>query len=158
MNNRFIGKYEREFLFKYIHETIATNKRLVMLRIRDNGNCDKCGAEENSLHIFYFCENIKPIVTGFRNVLVKMGMRKECNLIDVLMLNFSSKDEKVTNVISLLVSDYLYVLWVSKKKDYCNDQTFEYLKSKLNYSRWTLKCLLKDHISYFPRIYINFEF
>ena len=71
INNPFIGINEREFLFKYMHETLATNQRLEMLKIRDNGKCNKCGEAEYSLHIFYFCRDIGIIVKWFQDTFGK---------------------------------------------------------------------------------------
>ena len=159
VNNTFIGISEREFLFRCLHETLATNQRLQMLKIRDNGNCDKCGEVEYSLHIFYFCKNIQCVVKWFQNILIKLGNMSSSQFLRTLMLDFKASDRKYDNMITLLISDYLYVLWLSKKKEYNTDQTLNFLKNKFNYSRWITKCLLKDNMNaYFPNAYVNYIF
>ena len=50
------GLHERELLFRYIHETLATNQRLHMLKIKANDEYDNCGQIAYSLHIIYLCK------------------------------------------------------------------------------------------------------
>lgn len=66
LHNSVIGVKERDFLYRYLHETLATNKRLELLKKRDNGNCCRCGDAEYSLHVFYFCKDIKVIVNWLK--------------------------------------------------------------------------------------------
>ena len=159
INNPLVDISEREFLFRYIHETLASNQRLFMLNIRDNGNCDKCGEAEHSLHIFYFCEGIRNIRNWFMNILSRLCNISSSEVLNALLLNFKYCEAKHDNLVLIVISDYLYVLWISRMKNYDNQQIFLYLKNKFKYSRWLIKCLLEKNITeLFPKKYIDYEF
>ena len=159
VNNSFIGLREREFLYRYIHETLATNKRLKMLKIKTDSACDRCGQEETSIHIFYTCPFIKDILLWFQEVLFKLCNVEKNSYLKIFMLDFRCKTKKISNVALVLIVDYLYVLWVSKKKDYSCEKILSFLKSKIVYSRWLLGYLLNIKMkTYFDMKYINYDF
>ena len=159
MNNKILGLREREFMYKYIHETLATNMRLRMLKIKDDGSCDRCGEEEYQMHIFYTCTYTKDVFMWFKNVLFNICSIKRDSFLRILMLDFKCRNEKCNNVALVLIVDYLYVLWVSKKKYYDSVDILKFLKSKLMYSKWLYECLFKKGMQkVFNDKYIGYDF
>ena len=159
VNNKLIGLREREFIYKYMHESLATNMRLKMLKIRTDGSCDRCGEDEFQMHIFYTCPVIKDVFIWFKTVLYNLCTIERDNILRILMLDFKCKNNKCNNVAVVLIVDYFYVLWVSKKKCYETTDILKFLKSKLTYSKWLFERLLNRNMSnYFNSKYIMYDF
>ena len=159
INSSYIGINEREFLFRYVHETLANNHRLFMLKIRQNSDCDKCGETEYSLHIFYFCKNIRVVRDWFVGILFNLCNISRSEVLNAFLLNFEYRDKKHDNLVLLLITDYLYVLWISKKKNYNNQEIFSFLKRKFNYSRWFIKTVFGNIFTLsFPSKYLDYQF
>ena len=156
LNNAFIDARVREVLYRYIHDTLATNKRLEWLNIKTNGNCSRCSESEFSMHIFYFCKSIEFIVTWFRVLLGKLCKCKSTQFLKILMLDVECYSKKDKNTAIMLISDYIYCLWISRQKGYNVNQTFSFLKGRINYSRWTNQCILGNNMHlYFTNSYVN---
>ena len=60
-----IGTYQKEFLYKHLHDVLTVNKRLYTLRLVDSPLCNVCGEEESAVHIFYFCKKVKQVFIWF---------------------------------------------------------------------------------------------
>ena len=49
-----------EFLFRFLHQTLATNVSLVKMGYKDDIRCSFCHEEaENFTHLFWFCSKIE---------------------------------------------------------------------------------------------------
>ena len=159
VNISFIGIMEREFIFKYVHGTLATNQRLKILSIKESDQCDNCQEPEYILHIFYFCSYIMPILMYFKCVLFHICNINKDNFLSTLMFNFKYKTKKDYNSAMILIVGYLYAIWVSKKKKYTKDETIAYVKSKFCYDRWLMKNVYKENLTQvFTKEYTNYVF
>ena len=75
------------------------------------------------------------------------------------MMDFNCTTTKGNNVAAVLIVDYLYVLWISRNKNYGHVQILKFLKNKFVYSRWVLECLLNIRLEkYFSKKYIIYDF
>ena len=83
-------------MYRYIHETLATNQRLYMLKIKDNSDCEKCGESEHQLHIFYFCKSIKYCVNWFQKILLKVCELCSYKFLEIVLYNIVLKNKKKT--------------------------------------------------------------
>ena len=159
VNVSFIGTIEREFVFKYIHGTLATNQRLEMLKLRTNGRCERCGESEYIMHLVYFCNFIRPTLRYFQNTLLETCNIKNDRFLNTLLFNFVYKTKKEFNTAVILIVGYLYVVWVSKKHEYTKEETLEFVKSIFHYDRWILNMSLKDNVkTLFTKKYIDYRF
>ena len=159
INKPFIGILERELIYRYIHGTLATNQRLKILSIRENGKCDYCEEIEYISHIFYFCKFIRESLLYFQNVLFHCCHINKDKLMHTLMFNFEYKSNKDRNSSIIMITGYIYAVWVSKKKKYTKEQTCTFIKSKLCYDRWLLRNLYKNQMTkIFTKNYIECVF
>ena len=130
-----------------------------MLKIKDNGSCDRCGEDEYQMHIFYNCPNTNDVFYWFKNVLFYLCSIKKDSFLRIFMLDFKCKSNKCNNVALVLIVEYLYVLWISKKKSYPSEEILKFLKSKLIYSKWLLEHMLNNNMKkYFNSKYIRHDF
>ena len=64
-NSSKIILYKKEFVYKHLHEVLAVGKRLYEFRLSTSGVCSLCGNEESAIHLFYFCDKVKPVFQCF---------------------------------------------------------------------------------------------
>ena len=75
------------------------------------------------------------------------------------MYNFEYKSNKDRNSSIIMITGYIYAVWVSKKKKYTKEQTYTFIKSKLCYDRWLLRNLYKNQMTkIFTKNYIECVF
>ena len=61
-----------------------------------------------------------------------------------LMYSFKYKTRKDRNAAVILITSYIYAVWLSKKKNYTKEKIIIYSKSKLYYDRWLMIDMYKD--------------
>ena len=154
VNHFLIGVEERGFIYRYIHESLATNQRLQLLKIRDNGNCESCGNPENAFHIFYFCKTIKYVVNWFERVVRDTCELESYNWLKILLYDIKGKSRKDRNTTIILITTYLYCLWISRKKGHNISQSIGFLKGRLYYQRWLMRNIFGNNI----KLYITTKY
>ena len=70
-NSSKITLYKKEFVYKHLHEVLAVGKRLYEFRLSTSGVCSLCGNEESAIHLFYFCDKVKPVFRWLLDVIEK---------------------------------------------------------------------------------------
>ena len=75
LSSPFILIYERETLFKYLHEILPTNKRLKDIRSIASPKCDYCEHEESNIHFVFQCERHIEVISWFKRLLERF-----CNI------------------------------------------------------------------------------
>ena len=159
VNNILIGVEERNFIYRYIHETLATNQRLYMLKIRDNESCERCGDPENAFHIFYFCKTIKCVVDWFENFLKNTCKIDSYNWLKILLFEIQSHSKIDKDTAVLLITNYLYCMWIGRKKGYNVLQIIGFLKGRLCYQRWLIRKRFGNNTKlYITERYENYVF
>ena len=58
---RFINMYDREVIFKHMHNILPNKKRLFQIKLNSSDLCAKCNVQENDLHMFIKCDKIKEL-------------------------------------------------------------------------------------------------
>ena len=59
------------FQFQVLHRTIMTNKKLQQFNLRNNDNCESCGAREDISHLLYECPLVYQIWISLENWLLR---------------------------------------------------------------------------------------
>ena len=85
--SEFIEFDSRVILYKYVHEVLATNDRLFMMKLSNENKCVNCGGLDNNMHMFYFCPLAKQLVLWFKDLFFKMCKVKEKNFLRILKLD-----------------------------------------------------------------------
>ena len=147
VNNPIVGIREREFMFKYLHERLPTNKRLELLGIRNNGNCELCNEPEYTMHIFYFCKGIKSSFNWFKRKLKLMCKLEDSNWFELLMLDIKGKSKRDQNTAALLICNYLYCVWISHTQKFSEGETVSLIKGKIYYLRWFLNVVYETKMN-----------
>lgn len=62
------------------------------------------------------------------------------------MYSFKYKNKTDRNTAVILITGYIYSVWISKKNKFTKEQTIGYFKSKLYYDRWILKNIFMGNI------------
>ena len=95
------------FQFQVLHRTIMTNKKLQQFNLRNNDECERCGASENISHLLYDCHQIHQIWISLENWLLR-------NITSVLYFDKNSiilgnpKNEPIVNALILITKHEIY--------------------------------------------------
>ena len=155
---KFIAPKQRELLYRYIHETLPTNDRLLMLGIKDNNRCDQCTEIENNMHIFYFCKQKVVLVNWITDTIKALcGPNIRVNLMRFLMFHIDIKCKKIKNTIIMLLSDYIFCVWIGRQEGYSVDRILKFLRGRIKYNIWGLRLMLCDDMeNWFTANYIKY--
>ena len=149
LNNPVIGIKERDFLFRHLHERLATNTRLKLLGIRSDGSCDFCGEPEYAMHIFYFCKKVNRVFHWFKCKFRLMCTVKQNEWLRLLMLDIKGKSKVDQNTVVILISTYLYCIWIIRLQKIDEKDVICFVKGKLNHVRWSLNTIYGENLGKF---------
>ena len=95
------------FQFQVLHRTIMSNKKLQQFNLRNNDNCDNCGAREDISHLLYDCPVTYQIWISLENWLLR-------NITSTLYFDKNSiilgntKNEPIVNALILITKHEIY--------------------------------------------------
>ena len=148
LNNKWIDAINREILFKYIHEVLATKDRLFMMSITDNHLCRYCGEPENIMHLVYFCSLSIPLVTWMKNLLVRVCNIKTGSFLRILKLDFIAYSKRDRNTAVIMLSDYISGIWYGHKLGLLTDDShmIDFIKGRMLKNRYILCKILGNNL------------
>lgn len=108
---KFINSYDRSVIFKYVHEILPNRHRLYIINKISSANCTHCDVEENNMHMFYYCHQIKHLLAWFKKLLVQCLNTNQFSMIKLLFFDTTSFNKKNKNTATILVTDYICTIW-----------------------------------------------
>ena len=99
--------YEKEIIFKHLHLCLATNQRLARMNRSTTNLCTECEGnfEHTPLHMFYQCENIRPLFLWLLRLLFNV-----CNFKPILNTQCLYFDNKYDSIYQKTVCNiFLYI-------------------------------------------------
>ena len=138
VNNKLINTYDREILYKYIHEVLATKDRLYMMNIVTTKECEYCKEPESIMHIMYFCRHNKNVVDWFSKLLKDLCKIKTKSTLMILKLDFKAYSNRDRNTALLLITDYITGVWFSYKLglNNRNHDVIKFIRSRIIRNRY----------------------
>ena len=111
--------YEKEIIFKHLHLCLATNQRLARMNRSTTNLCTECEGnfEHTPLHMFYQCENIRPLFLWLLRILLNV-----CNFKPISNIQFLYFDNKYDSIYQKTVCNiflYIYIstVWKTRKEN-----------------------------------------
>ena len=156
--NKFIDPHDRQILYKYTHEVLATKDRLYIMNITDDKLCANCGEIENMMHLFYFCPLGKKLIDWFKSVIFKVCKLSTKSFLKILKLDFNALSIKDKNTAVILISDFITGVWHGHKIGFLTDDPnlIAHIKCRIFKSKWILSKTLKCSFNcLFTYVYIN---
>ena len=105
-----IMKY-RSFQYRFLHRAIVTNEQLYRWGIKASNNCTFCEVKRESVrHLFYDCEQVKPLWCNAMDICQDIGLEcpDELSYSSVVRNHWSEKHDSASNLICLITKQYIY--------------------------------------------------
>ena len=104
--------YEKETIFKHLHLCLATNQRLAMMDLATSSICTNCSGnwEHTPIHIFYQCENIRPLFLWLLRVLVSICKFRPNSNIRFLFFDNVYENSYQRNICNIFI--YIYIITI----------------------------------------------
>ena len=102
-------------VFKYLHEILPNKLRLYNIKKSLTSNCDICNLEENNMHMFYYCKEIKVLVQFLKELLQKCLNRTDLSLVKLIFLDTSGLKKKDSNTVTAIVTSYICTIWYNRE-------------------------------------------
>ena len=121
-----INVYDRNIIFKYIHEILANKKRLYDMRLKFSPLCDQCGIEESNIHLFLYCYKVQPCI-----ILMKKLVFYLCNmdignsLLRCLFLDIPKVNKSVQNTLCVIICSYISWVWYNREESNLKVNSFK---------------------------------
>ena len=105
--SKFINIYDRQVMFKFLHE-ILPNKKKLNQWYNSDPNCEVCGVEENNLHMVSYCLKIQRCkIVLFRIIYYLCFIDIERDFIKCLFFDFPKINKQVRNTLCIIMSAYI---------------------------------------------------
>ena len=117
LNFRYINVYEREIIFKFIHEILPTNSKLFQMKQKNSPLCLLCNTREDSNHMFLKCKKIHNVLDYFKTILFKVCDITYDNMEKILYLDIKAKSKKHLNTIIILTVQYIATVWYNRARN-----------------------------------------
>ena len=112
---KYINSDDRCVVFKYLHEILPNKLRLYIIRRSLTLNCDICNLEENNMHMFYYCKDIKVLVQFLKVLLQKCLNTTYFSLVRLLFLDTPGLNNKYSNTVTAIVTSYICTIWYNRE-------------------------------------------
>ena len=159
VNNKLIDTYDREILYKYVHEVLATRDRLYMMNISTNRECGYCKEPESVMHIMYFCKYNMNVLSWFSKLLMDLCNIKTKSILKILKLEFEAYSSRDRNTAIMLITNYITGIWYSYKlgikKE--NENVIKFIRLRVIRNRYILiKAYENNYKKLVTLKYLNF--
>ena len=145
MNFVYMDIWERELMFKFLHNILTTKKRLYQIKRADSPFCETCNALEDNQHMFSDCFKVIIIRDYFKYLLRNIcGIESIC-MNKTLHLDIKSQSKKDTNTAIILTTAYISTVWFNRSST-SQIQTSHYQTSILRH-KTLLSMILKNKMS-----------
>ena len=118
-SSTFILAFDKEIIHKHLHMCLSTNNRLFMMNLTNSNKCEKCTSdrEETPLHLFYECNNVKPVFLWVLRCLLTV-----CNFKPSSNIRFVYFDNKYINhsqktICNTFIYIYIISIWRTRKEN-----------------------------------------
>ena len=158
VNSKFIDPHDRQIIFKYIHEVLATKDRLFMMNMTNSNACAYCGGIENVMHLIYFCPMNKNVIDWITKLLKRICNIKTKEFLKVLKFDFVTSSNKDRNSALILLCDYLVGVWHASKIGLLTDDRnlICFIRNRMHRTRWMLlKTFKNKSYDLFTNNYLN---
>ena len=109
--------YDRNVIFKYIHEILANNKRLYDMRLKFSPLCNHCDVEESNVHMFLYCYKVQDIISWMKKIIFYLcNMDIGNNLLRCLSLDIPKVDKTVQNTLCIIICSYISFVWFNREE------------------------------------------
>ena len=111
--------YEKEVMFKHLHLCLATNLRLARMGRSTTSLCTKCEGEfdQTALHMFYQCENIKPLFLWLLRILSNVCNFKPSSNIKFLYFDTNYSNFYQKSICNIFLYIYILTIWRNRKEN-----------------------------------------
>ena len=127
INANFINPYDRNIIFKYIHEALPSKRKLYQIGVINNSNCNICNVEDTLIHTVYFCEKNNRIVSWLKDVLKIVCSINSPQMLKILSFDFPCTKRKERNAAIVIITAYIVQMWINRDLVL----NFEILKEKV---------------------------
>ena len=111
--------FDKEIIFKHLHLCLATNQRLAMMRQSTTSLCNNCSGnfDQTPLHMFYMCENIKPLFLWLLRVLLNICNFKPTSNIRFLYFDIVYANLYQKSICNIFLYIYILTIWKTRKEN-----------------------------------------
>ena len=121
-----INIYDRNIIFKYIHEILTNNKRLYDMRLRLSPLCNHCNVEESNVHLFLYCYRVQPCIRWMEKLVFYLcNMDIGNNLLRCLFLDIPKVNRKVQNTLCIIICSYISWVWYNREEQSLSVNSFK---------------------------------
>ena len=120
-----INLFEKDLVYKHLHDVLTVRKRLFMLNLSENDNCNICNVEESAIHLFYFCKRIAPVFKEFLTMVKQICNFVPINNIRFIYFDFKIKETPRRNACVLLLYSYLSVVWAFRNQHQASSEVIK---------------------------------
>ena len=113
---RYVHVSDRPIIFKYMHEILATNKRLCQIGRKENAQCRFCEVEESNIHKFYYCYKMQDCLQWMRKLIFYFCGLNLTSLLEILSFEFPKVNIRVKNTLCIIRSSYISCKWYNREK------------------------------------------
>ena len=106
-------------MFKHLHLCLATNQRLTMINLATSSICTNCSGnwEHTPIHIFYQCENIRPLFLWLLRVLLSTCNFRPNSNIRFLFYDNVYENSYQRNICNIFIYIYIITIWKTRKEN-----------------------------------------
>ena len=124
--------YEKDVIYKHLHDVLALKKRLYMLNLSENNLCDICDMEENAVHLFYSCCRVRSVFNWLLAFIELTCNFKPNSNIKFLYFDFKIEEMTCRNTCIMLLYSYITAVWSCRNNcQLTSDLVKEIVKAKI---------------------------
>ena len=121
-----INIYDRNIVFKYIHEILTNNKRLYNMRLRLSPLCNQCGIEESNVHLFLYCYKVQECIIWMKKLIFYLcNMDIGNNLLRCFFLDFPKVNKAIQNTLCIIICSYISFVWYNREEPSLSINSFK---------------------------------
>ena len=106
-----INIYEKDIVYKHLHDVLALKKRLYVLNLSESNLCDICDMEENAVHLFYSCRKVRSTFDWLLGFIDSICHFKPVSNIKFIYFDFKIEEMRCKNICIMLLYSYLTAVW-----------------------------------------------
>ena len=145
---KYINLYERDVMFKFIHNILPNKLRLFQMKQNNSPLCVICDIIEDTNHMFISCRKVINLLNYFKAILNDACNITNLNMENILFLDIKAKTKKELNTATVLTVNYISTVWYNRSR---NEHLKPLLiKTNVLKHQMLLSLILKDQM---PKIF-----
>ena len=114
-----IDLYDRNIIFKFIHEILPTSKRLFEMRLKLSPLCTQCGVEESNIHLSMYCNKVQNCVSWMKKLIFYLcNINVSNNLLQCMFLEFPKVTKDIQNTLCVIICSYISCVWYNREESH----------------------------------------